>query len=106
MLELKDFVTGEAQLSGSLLPMIMGMLISFLVGVFALRWLIKMVVADRLHLFAIYCIVVGIATIISQSDTRQGLPGVDAGFYAIAYDWNGETIISFRGTNFPSALVH
>ena len=48
----------------------------------------------------------GIAAIISQSDTRQGLPGVDAGFYAIAYDWNGETIISFRGTNFPSALVH
>ena len=24
-----------------------------------------------------------------------------AGFYAIAYDWNGETVISYRGTNFP-----
>lgn len=24
-----------------------------------------------------------------------------AGLYAIAYDWNGETVISYRGTNFP-----
>ncbi|WP_152553568.1 hypothetical protein [Erythrobacter longus] len=24
-----------------------------------------------------------------------------AGFYAIAYEWQGETIISYRGTNFP-----
>jgi hypothetical protein len=23
----------------------------------------------------------------------------DAGFYAIAYDWNGETIVSYRGTD-------
>jgi hypothetical protein len=27
-----------------------------------------------------------------------------AGFYAIAYDCKGETIISFRGTNFPNDL--
>ena len=24
----------------------------------------------------------------------------DAGFYAIAYDWTGETVISYRGTSF------
>ncbi len=24
----------------------------------------------------------------------------DAGFYAIAYEWNGETVISYRGSNF------
>lgn len=66
VLELKDFVTGEAQLTGSPVPMIIGMVVSFVVGVFALRWLIKMVVADRLHFFAIYCIVVGLATIIWQ----------------------------------------
>ncbi|MEL6877693.1 MAG: hypothetical protein AAGL68_06300 [Pseudomonadota bacterium] len=31
-------------------------------------------------------------------------PGVaeQAGFYAIAYEWQGETIISYRGTNFPT----
>jgi hypothetical protein len=27
-----------------------------------------------------------------------------AGFYAIAYEWNGETIISYRGTNFPESF--
>ncbi len=29
-------------------------------------------------------------------------PGVAqaAGFYAIAYNWNGQTVISYRGTNF------
>ncbi len=27
----------------------------------------------------------------------------DAGFYAVAYDWNGETVISYRGTNADSA---
>lgn len=42
--------------------------------------------------------------------TRQEIFGDDAaailrnwqaaGFYAIAYDWNGERVISFRGTNF------
>ena len=27
---------------------------------------------------------------------------IAAGFYAIAYAWNGETVISFRGTNVAS----
>ena len=39
----------------------------------------------------------GGATIIRQSDVVAGSAGVNAGFYAIAYDWNGETIISYRG---------
>lgn len=43
---------------------------------------------------------IGTATIILQSDVFSGLPRVEAGFYAIAYEWNGETIISYRGTNF------
>lgn len=66
VLELKDFVTGEASFSGNLMPVVIGMLVSFVVGVLALRWLIRMVVADRLHLFAFYCLIVGIATIIWQ----------------------------------------
>lgn len=72
VLELKDFVTGEAQFSGDPMPMILGMIISFVVGVFALRWLIKMVVADKLHLFAFYCMVVGICTIIWQLSPAAG----------------------------------
>lgn len=28
-----------------------------------------------------------------------------AGFYAIAYDWNGETIISYRGTDAPRDAI-
>ncbi len=41
----------------------------------------------------------GTTTISRQSDIRSGSDAVNAGFYAIAYDWNGEKVISFRGTN-------
>ena len=41
----------------------------------------------------------GLAQINQQSDVETGQPGVQAGFYAIAYDWNGEKIISYRGTD-------
>jgi hypothetical protein len=41
----------------------------------------------------------GNATIIQQSDTLPSRPGTSADFYAIAYDHNGETIISYRGTD-------
>ncbi|MBY3187894.1 calcium-binding protein, partial [Rhizobium laguerreae] len=36
----------------------------------------------------------------TSSDNRLD---VDAGFYAIAYDWNGTTVISYRGTNAETA---
>lgn len=39
---------------------------------------------------------IGSATII-RTDGEQ--PASDIGFYAIAYAWNGETIISYRGTD-------
>ena len=44
---------------------------------------------------------IGTARVTNQSDEEAGTPGVDAGFYAIAYEWNNETVISYRGTNFP-----
>ena len=31
------------------------------------------------------------------------LASAASGFYAIAYNWNGETVISYRGTNFDVA---
>lgn len=42
---------------------------------------------------------IGNATVI---DVPLPSGSIAAGFYAIAYNWNGETIISYRGTNFPS----
>ena len=42
---------------------------------------------------------IGNATIQLQSNTTDGSDEVEAGFYAIAYEWNGETTISYHGTN-------
>ena len=41
---------------------------------------------------------IGSARVAAQDITDEAQA---AGFYAIAYDWNGETVISYRGTNFP-----
>lgn len=48
---------------------------------------------------------IGNARIISDSsqlgETENGRIDEISGFYAIAYEWNGETIISNRGTKSP-----
>jgi hypothetical protein len=41
---------------------------------------------------------IGTAKIIKNGDDAEGLAQA-AGFYALAYDWNDEKIISYRGTN-------
>lgn len=46
----------------------------------------------------------GGATVLAQSDVDPDIHGVEAGFYAIAYDLNGETIISYRGTSFNKSF--
>lgn len=47
---------------------------------------------------------IGTAVIGENADTLLA-PGAaqEAGFYAIAYEWYGETIIPYRGTNFGSS---
>jgi hypothetical protein len=46
---------------------------------------------------------IGNATIVDVPLPQGSLA---AGFYAIAYDWNGETVISYRGTNFPNVPLN
>ncbi|WP_156427458.1 hypothetical protein, partial [Novosphingobium sp. Fuku2-ISO-50] len=43
---------------------------------------------------------IGNATVIAHSSDAASSNEVQAGFYAIAYDWDGTTVISYRGTNF------
>lgn len=49
-------------------PMLLGGVVSFVLGVMCQRWLIRLLVADRLHWFAIYCLIVGSLTIAWQSE--------------------------------------
>ena len=42
---------------------------------------------------------IGNAVIGQISDIRSNFPAKNAGFFASAYSWNGETIISYRGTD-------
>jgi hypothetical protein len=41
---------------------------------------------------------IGNAVISNESDTGVNDPGVAAGFYAVAYYFGGQTVISYRGT--------
>ena len=66
VMQLKDILTGEEAFTGSPMALAFGSLIAFAVGVMALRWLLKLVVADRIHWFATYCLIVGSLTIIWQ----------------------------------------
>jgi len=43
---------------------------------------------------------IGDATIRKMADDQ---PSQDASFFAVAYNWEGETVISYRGTRFPGA---
>ena len=48
---------------------------------------------------------IGNATILRQSNITENPDEVQAGFYAIAYQWQGQTVISYRGTNFPKEVT-
>ena len=48
----KDLVTGNTPIDSNLLPVALGTLVAFLVGIAALSWLLTIVTADRLHWFA------------------------------------------------------
>lgn len=48
---------------------------------------------------------IGNATIIRQSDFTAGTQGYNSSFYALAYDYNGQTIVSYRGTDDPIGTI-
>ena len=49
---------------------------------------------------------IGDATVIPLSNTLAANPlWQDAGFYAVAYNWNGAIVISYRGTDNISGVT-
>ncbi|HQU29583.1 MAG TPA: hypothetical protein PKZ24_10480 [Nitrospirales bacterium] len=48
---------------------------------------------------------IGTATISNRSSSDPNGPAFASGFYAVAYEWNGETIISYRGTDSKGELL-
>ena len=69
VLMLKDVFTEEAPPATAgygVGPMLLGTLVSFVVGLVVLRWLLKLISQRRLIWFAIYCAIVGTLTIIWQ----------------------------------------
>lgn len=60
----QDLMGGEIAYEASvLLPLIIGFIAAFITGVLACTWMIKLVKNAKLSYFAIYCAVVGLATI-------------------------------------------
>jgi undecaprenyl-diphosphatase len=64
----KDLLEGASEGTAAG-PLLAGAGVAFAVGVVALRWLLKLVQSRRLWPFAIYCAIVGLATIVWQLST-------------------------------------
>lgn len=60
----QDLMSGEISYESSVLfPLIVGFIASFITGILACTWMIKLVKNAKLSYFAIYCAVVGVITI-------------------------------------------
>ncbi len=65
ILQLKDYVENPTEHEIGLIPLMFGFLASFISGLYACRWMIKIVRKGKLTHFAIYCFIVGTIAIIS-----------------------------------------
>lgn len=65
LLELKDVVSGKVQV-GAPLPLVVGAVTSFVVGLVVLKWLVLLIAKGRLHWFAYYCCAAGTLTVVWQ----------------------------------------
>jgi undecaprenyl-diphosphatase len=64
-LDLLDLLQGELTSELGLVPALVGFVAAFVTGCFACRFMIEIVRRQRLIYFAIYCAIVGSATIIA-----------------------------------------
>ncbi|MDD6174970.1 MAG: undecaprenyl-diphosphate phosphatase [Firmicutes bacterium] len=62
LLQVKDAVAEKAQVE--LLPLLAGVIVSAIVGFFAIKLLKLVLKKDRLNVFAIYCLVLGLACVV------------------------------------------
>ncbi len=61
---LLDIVSGDMGIgSGQLIPVLTALVVSFVVGVIACKWMIKLVQKSSLRYFAIYCVALGMIVI-------------------------------------------
>jgi len=61
----KDLIDGKMVLTDTkAMPLLIGFLFSFVIGIFACRWMLEIVKKAKLSYFGIYCILIGIAAIV------------------------------------------
>jgi undecaprenyl-diphosphatase len=63
LLTLIRMLKTDAPLPCAVSTLLIGIAVSFLVGLLTLRWLIRLISQRKLHWFAIYCTIVGLVTI-------------------------------------------
>ena len=62
----KDLLNGDATSQTTWPPVLLGTVIAFVAGVASLSFLLRIVTADRLHWFAVYCLISGMMTVAWQ----------------------------------------
>ncbi len=61
----KDLLSGEIIFTSSeFLPMLLGFVVAICVGILACSWMLKIVRSSKLTYFAIYCLIVGVLSIV------------------------------------------
>ena len=65
---IKDIASGEIKFNSTdSLPLLLGFIAAFLVGIIACRWMIKLVQNSKLKYFSYYCILIGFAVILFET---------------------------------------
>jgi undecaprenyl-diphosphatase len=70
LIQAKDVFEGETAVANPL-ALVVGGVVSFVVGLFVLNWLVNLIAKGKLHYFAYYCIVVGTLTVTWQLVVRM-----------------------------------